>query len=40
MNVPPGAEGGPDKRDCLALPTPAEVIRCSERKAEPGPARR
>ena len=35
MNVPPAqAEpGGPgDKRDCLALPTPAEVIKCSERK--------
>ena len=35
MNVPPSqAEpGGPgDKRDCLTLPTPAEVIKCSERK--------
>jgi hypothetical protein len=35
MNVPPAAAepGGPgDKRDCLALPTPAEVIKCSERK--------
>ena len=35
MNVPPGQSdsGGPgDKRDCLGLPTPAEVIRCSERK--------
>ena len=35
MNVPPGqAEGGGagDKRDCLGLPTPAEVIKCSERK--------
>jgi hypothetical protein len=35
MNVPPSqAEpGGPgDKRDCLSLPTPAEVIKCSERK--------
>lgn len=34
MNVPPdkgeGAAG--DKRDCLSLPTPAEVIRCSEQK--------
>ena len=35
MNVPPAqAEpGGPgDKRDCLSLPTPSEVIRCSEKK--------
>lgn len=35
MNVPPGQleGGGPgDKRDCLSLPTPAEVIRCSERR--------
>jgi hypothetical protein len=35
MNVPPGQaeSGGPgDKRDCLSLPTPAEVIKCSERK--------
>ena len=35
MNVPPAqAEpGGPgDKRDCLSLPTPSEVIKCSERK--------
>ena len=35
MNVPPGQaeRGGPgDKRDCLSLPTPAEVIKCSERK--------
>jgi hypothetical protein len=35
MNVPPGqAEGGGpgDKRDCLSLATPAEVIKCSERK--------
>ncbi|HEX5129365.1 MAG TPA: hypothetical protein VFV90_06445 [Usitatibacter sp.] len=35
MNVPPSqAEpGGPgDKRDCLALPTPADVIKCSEKK--------
>ena len=35
MNVPPGQTegGGPgDKRDCLSLPTPAEVIRCSEKK--------
>lgn len=35
MNVPPSqsAPGGPgDKRDCLGLPTPAEVIKCSESK--------
>jgi hypothetical protein len=34
MNVPPRqGEGAPgDKRDCLSLPTPAEVIKCSERK--------
>lgn len=35
MNVPPAQlePGGPgDKRDCLSLPTPAEVIKCSERK--------
>ena len=35
MNVPPAQSegGGPgDKRDCLSLPTPAEVIKCSERK--------
>jgi hypothetical protein len=35
MNVPPSQleGGGPgDKRDCLGLPTPAEVIKCSERK--------
>lgn len=35
MNVPPSQleGGGPgDKRDCLSLPTPAEVIKCSERK--------
>jgi hypothetical protein len=35
MNVPPAQmeSGGPgDKRDCLGLPTPSEVIRCSERK--------
>ena len=35
MNVPPAQleGGGPgDKRDCLALPTPAEVIKCSEKK--------
>jgi len=35
MNVPPAqAEpGGPgDKRDCLSLPTPKEVILCSEKK--------
>jgi hypothetical protein len=35
QNLPPAASepGGPgDKRDCLALPTPAEVIKCSEKK--------
>lgn len=35
MNVPPSQleGGGPgDMRDCLGLPTPAEVIKCSERK--------
>ena len=35
MNVPPAQlePGGPgDKRDCLSLPTPAEVIKCSEKK--------
>jgi hypothetical protein len=35
MNVPPAQSegGGPgDKRDCLSLPTPAEVIKCSEKK--------
>ena len=32
MNVPPGEGAGGDKRDCLSLPTPSEVIRCSERK--------
>ena len=35
QNVPPAqAEpGGPgDRRDCLSLPTPAEVIKCSEKK--------
>jgi hypothetical protein len=35
QNLPPAAAepGGPgDKRDCLGLPTPAEVIKCSERK--------
>jgi len=32
MNVPPGEGAGGDKRDCLTLPTPSEVIRCSERK--------
>ena len=35
MNVPPAQSegGGPgDKRDCLGLPTPAEVIKCSEKK--------
>lgn len=34
MNVPPSQSepGGPnDKRDCLSLPTPSEVIRCSEK---------
>jgi len=33
--VPPAQAGGGgpgDKRDCLSLPTPAEVIRCSEKK--------
>lgn len=35
QNVPPAQSepGGPgDKRECLGLPTPAEVIKCSERK--------
>lgn len=35
MNVPPAQlqPGGPgDRRDCLSLPTPAEVIKCSEKK--------
>lgn len=35
MNVPASQleRGGPgDKRDCLSLPTPSEVIKCSERK--------
>ena len=35
MNVPPSQlePGGPgDKRDCLSLPTPSEVIKCSEKK--------
>jgi hypothetical protein len=35
QNLPPpeAQPGGPgDKRDCLSLPTPAEVIRCSEKK--------
>jgi hypothetical protein len=35
MNVPPAQQepGGPgDKRDCLGLPTPAEVIKCAEPK--------
>ena len=35
MNVPPAQlePGGPgDKRNCLSLPTPAEVIKCAERK--------
>ena len=31
QDVPPNAETG-DKRDCLSLPTPAEVIKCSEKK--------
>ena len=32
MNVPPGAaEATGDRRDCLSLPTPAEVIKCAER---------
>lgn len=34
MNVPPGQleSGGPgDRRDCLSLPTPSEVIKCAER---------
>jgi len=35
MNVPAGqtdAAGPGDKRNCLDLPTPAEVIKCSEKK--------
>lgn len=33
MNPPPRNPGrDADKRDCLDLPTPAEVIRCTERK--------
>jgi hypothetical protein len=34
MNVPPaqGEGSAGDKRDCLGLPTPSEVIKCSERK--------
>ena len=32
MNVPAGEAAGSDRRDCLSLPTPSEVIRCSERK--------
>ncbi len=35
MNVPPEqrAPGGPgDRRDCLSLPTPAEVIKCAEKQ--------
>ena len=33
MNVPPGAaESTGDRRDCLSLPTPAEVIKCSEKR--------
>ena len=35
MNVPPKQlePGGPgDKRNCLSLPTPAEIIKCSERR--------
>ena len=31
MNVPAGEETS-DRRDCLSLPTPAEVIKCSENK--------
>jgi len=31
MNVPAGDEAS-DRRDCLGLPTPAEVIKCSEKK--------
>lgn len=35
QNVPPSQQepgGANDKRDCLSLPTPAEVIKCSEKK--------
>jgi len=35
QNVPPSQDepgGTSDKRDCLSLPTPAEVIKCSEKK--------
>jgi hypothetical protein len=35
MNLPPGepkGSGAGDKRDCLSLPTPSEVIKCSETK--------
>jgi hypothetical protein len=35
MNVPPAQQepgGAGDKRDCLSLATPAEVIKCSEKK--------
>ena len=35
QNVPPAQQepgGTGDKRDCLSLPTPAEVIKCSEKK--------
>ena len=35
QNVPPSQQepgGADDKRDCLSLPTPAEVIKCSEQK--------
>lgn len=34
MGTPPAKNPGRDmdKRDCLSLPTPAEVIRCTERK--------
>ena len=34
MGAPPAKSPGRDgdKRDCLALPTPAEVIKCTERK--------
>ena len=34
MNVPEGGGAG-DKRDCLSLPTPAEVIKCSEGSSPP-----
>jgi len=35
MNVPPSQlepGGAGDRRDCLSLPTPSEVIKCSEKK--------